>query len=876
MKKKYSLASFSIINLFSLLFLLLTSFALGQEMNKYDFLLHDNWVIQSSGLVSADGNIISTENYIPADWYRAKVPSTVLGTLVADGEYPNIFVGKNLQKVPKERFLKPWWYRTSFDIPDNGLKTIKLEFDGINYRADIWLNGKLMANKDSIYGSFRRFTLNISDYVKIGQKNILVVEVFPPVPGDPTIGFVDWNPEPPDHNMGIWRTVTLKLSGPVSISSPFVKTKVNIETLKSAQLTISAKVQNNTKHKVSGILSGAIGKLKFSQDVSLEPSENKIVTFKPNKYPSLKIKNPRLWWTHDFGKPELYNLSLTFSTGNKISDEKDIHFGIHQVSDYVNKYGYRGYKLNGKKILIRGGGWVDHLFLNNSSKNLVAQIKYAVHMNLNAIRMEGFWGSSQEIYNLCDKNGILILAGWSCQWEWAPLIGKPVDKYGGIKSPADMDLVSKSWADQIKWLRNHPSILVWLYGSDKYPRPELEKRFLNILAKYDPTRPHLASAKGWDSKISGPTRVKMLGPYDYEPPSYWYIDTSYGGAYGFNTETGPGPQVPPVESIKKMIPADSLWPINDIWYYHCARHAFGKLDRYTTAMDKRLGKANSLKEYCTKAQFLNYEGMRAMYEAFDANKYKATGVIQWMYNAAWPKLWWQLYDYYLMPNGAFYGAREAGQPIHIQYNYGSNSVDVVNNTLHPFDNIKAEINIYNFNLSNKYKKDKIISVNSNQTNELQQLPNILDLSKTYFLDLKLFNKAGAVLSSNFYVLSTKPDVLEPDSSTWYVTPQKEYADMSELDDLKEVKLNSSYKITEDHDEETITVSLENPTHSLAFMVFLSITKGKSSDSVLPIFWDDNYFSLLPGEKRVIKGHYSVDDLDGKKPSLRISGWNVSD
>ncbi len=876
MKKKFCLNNILVNQLIFIFFLSLSNLAFGKGTNEHEFQLHNNWMIQSTKLVSTDGNIISTKNYVPKDWYKTEVPSTVMGTLVADGEYPNIFVGKNLQKVPKERFQKPWWYRTEFTIPNEGLKTVKLEFDGIIYRANIWMNGKLIASKDSIFGTFRRFELNVTNVAKIGEKNILAIEVFPPVPGDPTLGFVDWNPEPPDHNMGIWRTVTLKLSGSVSINSPYVKTKINTKTLKSAQLTISAQLQNNTRRKVTGKLTGKIGDIEFSENVSLEPKENKIVTFTPGKYSVLKIKNPRLWWTHDFGKPELYNLSLTFLTENKISDEKDIHFGIRQVSDYVNKYGYRGYKLNGKKILIRGGGWVDHLFLNNSSKNLVAQIKYAVQMNLNALRMEGFWGSSQEIYNLCDKYGILILVGWSCQWEWAPLIGKPVDKYGGIKSPEDMNLIAKSWKDQITWLRNHPSILVWLYGSDKYPRPELEKRFLNILAKYDPTRPHLASAKGWDSKISGPTRVKMLGPYDYEPPSYWYVDTSYGGAYGFNTETGPGPQVPPVESIKKMIPKDSLWPINDIWYYHCAANAFSTLDRYTKAMDKRLGKANSVEEYCTKAQFLNYEGMRAMYEAFDANKYKATGVIQWMYNAAWPKLWWQLYDYYLMPNGAFYGARKAGESIHIQYNYGNNSVDLVNNTLHSYNNVNAKINIYNFDLSNKYQKSEIVNIKSNKSIRLQRLPNITDLSKTYFLDLKLFNKTGKASNSNFYVLSTKPDVLEPDSSTWYVTPQKEYADMTELNELKKVKLNSSYKITKHNGEETITVSLENPTHSLAFMVFLSVTKGKNGESVLPIFWDDNYFSLMPGEKRIIKGHYSVEDLNGKQASLKIAGWNVSE
>ena len=160
----------------------------------------------------------------------------------------------------------------------------------------------------------------------------------------------------------------------------------------------------------------------------------------------------------------------------------------------------------------------------------------------------------------------------------------------------------------------------------------------------------------------------MNGPYDYVPPIYWYADTKNGGAFGFNTETGPGPQVPPVESIKKFIPKDHLWPIDTMWNYHCGGNVFCNLNRYNEAIDNRLGKPAGLEEYVTKAQFINYESMRAMYEAFTSNKYNATGIVQWMYNSAWPKFWWQLYDYYLMPNAAFYGAKKACEPLHIQYN----------------------------------------------------------------------------------------------------------------------------------------------------------------------------------------------------------------
>ena len=376
-----------------------------------------------------------------------------------------------------------------------------------------------------------------------------------------------------------------------------------------------------------------------------------------------------------------------------------VRFGIREIADYRTEEGYRGFKLNGRKILIRGGGWADDLLLDVKHKKLQAEVLYARHMNLNALRLEGFWGTSQDLYNLCDENGILIMVGWSCQWEWTDYLGRPADEpYGGITTPEIMDLVAESWKDQILWLRNHPAIFVWAEGSDMIPHPDLERRYIAILKEIDPTRPTLVSTKGKTSEITGPSGVKMLGPYDYVPPVYWYVDTKNGGAYGFNTETGPGPQVPPLESLRKMMPEDKLWPINDFWNFHCSRGMFKDLARYNEAMDRRLGPAKDLEDYLRKAQFLNYEAMRAMFEAFVANKYKSTGVIQWMYNSAWPKLWWQLYDYYLQPNGAFYGARKAGEPVHLIYNYGNQEIAAVNSSATPSPKLKATIRVLDFGL----------------------------------------------------------------------------------------------------------------------------------------------------------------------------------
>ncbi|MEO8719799.1 MAG: glycoside hydrolase family 2 protein [Ginsengibacter sp.] len=538
--------------------------------------------------------------------------------------------------------------------------------------------------------------------------------------------------------------------------------------------------------------------------------------------------------------------------------------------------GFRGYRLNGRKILIRGGGWTDPMLLNATPAYERAGIDYAVHMNFNALRMEGFWGGNQHIYNLCDEKGILLMVGFSCQWEWEHLIGGGYeDKYGSIITPEQMDMAAKSWRDQIVWLRNHPSVFLWLYGSDKWPRPELERKYLDVLKNYDPSRPYAQSAKEWKSEVTGPTGMKMRGPYDYVPPDYWYVDTAYGGAFGFNTETGPGPQIPVLESLKKMIPKDSLWPIGSSWLYHAARGNFHNLTRYNDAMDGRLGKATDIYDYERKAQYLNYEGMRAMFEAFESNRFEATGIIQWMYNASWPKLWWQLYDYYLMPTGAFYGARKANEPLHISYNYGDNEIEVMNNSGKSVDGLTAEINVLDFNSISVLKElTSVPDLISKETKQVFSLPDGLNLTKTYFLNLKLFDKNHKHVSDNFYVLSTQKDLLDKKKSNWYVTPQTQYADLTLLQQLPKVKLQTSVQVSNKDEKTRIQVKLKNPTSHLAFMVYPDLKKGNSDESVVPVFWDENYFTLLPGEERTVSVWCHTSDLDGQKAKVIVGGWNI--
>jgi exo-1,4-beta-D-glucosaminidase len=839
--------------------------------------LQDQWQIQSSDKISAEGNEISTVHFKPVKWYEAKVPNSTLGTLVDDGVFKNIFFNRNLEKIPDSLFNVPWWYRRTFIVNNTSAGQVyRLRFNGISYRADVWLNGKKIASADSIKGSFRQFIFNITPYIKKGE-NVLAMKVSQAGPGDLNIGFVDWNPEPADNNMGIWRDVHLLETGPVSLDQPFVVTDVDTATLDHANITLRVNVENHSDKNINGVLKATIGNdIHISKQVSLAANESKEIILTPEEYRALSIEHPKLWWTHDLGKPNLYTLEMNFETGHKISDSRKLKFGIRTVSGYMTDKGFRGYRLNGKKVLIKGGGWTDPMLLRATPAYEEAGIDYAVHMNFNALRMEGFWGENQHLYDLCDEKGILIMVGFSCQWEWKNLMHTATDdKYGVISTPDQIDVATKSLRDQVIWLRDHPSIFLWLYGSDKWPRPALETKYLHVLSTCDNTRPYVQSAKEWTSEITGRTGMKMRGPYDYVPPVYWYVDTTYGGAFGFNTETGPGPEVPVLESLEKMIPKDSLWPISSSWLYHAARGQFHNLTRYNNAMDKRLGTASSLNDYERKAQYLNYEGMRSMFEAFEANRFEATGIIQWMYNASWPKLWWQLYDYYLMPTGAFYGARVASEPLHVSYNYGHNAVDVMNNTGKAVDKLSAEIKVLNFDLKPVLKKAVLVpGIGSKETKEVFSLPTDLKFSKTYFLDLKLLNGQHQTVSNNFYVLSTDYDSLDVKKSTWFVTPQTHYADLTLLQQLPAVKLQTSEITTNGRGKTILHVKVKNPTSHLAFMVYLDLKKDNSNKSVVPVFWDNNYFSLLPGEERTIAVWCHTADLEGKQPRVVTGGWNI--
>ncbi|HEY1951340.1 MAG TPA: beta galactosidase jelly roll domain-containing protein, partial [Gemmatimonadaceae bacterium] len=820
--------------------LCLAQAARGQEQLP----LHSGWLIQSSAKVGVDGATISSTAYKPADWYRATVPSTVVGSLVQDSLYGDPFFGMNLRDLPGTSFkiganfvhtdmdpqspyAVPWWYRTTFRVPASMRgKRITLNFDGINYRANVWLDGKRLADSSAVAGTYRRYQFDVTDALNKSGENALAVEVFAPKPADLQTTWVDWNPSPPDKDMGVWQPAYLRASGGVVIEYPEVVSHVDAATLHSADLTVVTGLRNLSGAPVTGTLRGRIGNVAFSKPVTLAANDSAQVQFSPDSFPQLRFTNPRLWWPAQMGKPELYDLSLEFTSNGGVADRQQLRFGIREITSAPTPKGGRLFSINGRRILIRGGGWAPDMFFRQQPERQDAQMRYALDMHLNTLRLEGNY-ENDRFWHQTDSLGILVMTGWVCcsAWEeWA--------KWG----PEQTTVAAASLRDQIRRLRGHPSALTWLNGSDNPPPANVEQMYLDIEKQEVWPNPTISSASAKPTTVTGASGVKMTGPYDWVPPGYWMQDSTHGGAWAYNTETSPGAAVPPIESMRRMIPEQDIkWPLDTVWFYHAAGGQFTHLlDRFNAALSTRYGSPTTAEDYTITSQLMSYEGERAMFEAYRRNEYVSTGVIQWMFNNAWPSIYWHLFDWYLRPGGGYFGTKKANEPVHVIYSYDDRSVAIVNSnkTGTAIHGARLRARVLGLDGSEKFARDTVIDIPADSSMRVFILPEPTGVTGAYFADLRLNAADGSPISNNFYWLSTRMDVLS-DSSTWYMTPVNRYADFTALRGMPQAAVNARASFTRSGGTGQARVTLTNPGKSIAFFLRMQVT-GKGGEEALPV------------------------------------------
>ena len=842
-----------------------------------------HWEIQSSAKAQEDGAEVSSPGYSTHDWYAASGRATVLAGLLEDGTYKNVFYGDDLRAVTEpdssgSLFVIPWWYRTEFALAQ-GTQAIRtlVRINGVIASADVWVNGHKVADHAAVAGAYPVYEFDVTRWVHAGS-NILALHVYP---GDPRIslsmGWVDWNPTPPDNNMGPWRGVHIVRTGPVQLRFPQVAATLSMPDLARAALAVNVEARNLDSVAHDATITAVVAGVPLRRTIHLAAGQTRQVSFSTRTDPGLELTHPRVWWPIGMGAHPLYHLQMTAIVDGATSDRASATFGIRSVSSELTAQGYRRFFINGKPVLIRGGGWAPDMFLRDDPQRLEAQFSYVRNLGLNAIRSEGKLEDGR-FYDLADRDGIMILAGWECcdKWESAAKTG------GAPWDAADYKVAAASMASEARLLRNHPSVIAFLIGSDNAPPPAIAKMYVDTLHAENWPSPIIAAASDQGTAETGPSGMKMTGPYAWVPPSYWYAD-KLGGAFGFNSETSAGADIPLLDELTRMLSPQelrALWQSPQVRQYHAAASwsPFSRIVPFDTALARRYGTPRSLADYVAKAQLENYDDVRAQFEAYSAHMdaaSPATGVIYWMLNNAWPSLHWHLYDYSLDPAGAYFGAKKANEPVHIQYSYDSRAVVLVNHTLSSRHGLQAMIRVRNLDGSVRYaQRLQHLDVSGDSARRLLTLPEPAALSRTYFVELDLTSANGKPVSRNVYWLSTQSDDLDWKHSNWYLTPVTQYADLTALQSLPRATSEVRATLRRENGGYTATVTLTVPASSkaVALLQHVSLKQPAGGKPVVPILWSDNDVTLWPGESLTLTAHFAA--REEAMPVVELSGWNV--
>ncbi|MEO7066656.1 MAG: sugar-binding domain-containing protein [Rhodanobacter sp.] len=842
-----------------------------------------HWQIQASAKVQQSGVAVSSAGFSTDGWYPVSGRATVMAGLLENGKYKNVFHGDNLRTVSvpdsnQHQFVVPWWYRTQFTLAKRvpGGHTL-LRSNGIVGGADVWLNGHLVAPRAELRGAYPVRVFDVTPWVHEGV-NTLALRVHSADPQlDLSMGWVDWNPQPPDNNMGPWRGIDIIHSGPVQLRFPVVTSTLSLPDLAQATLTVKVDVANLDTAPHDAAVTGEVAGVALRRVVNLKPGQSETIVFSPKTDPGLALHQPKVWWPIGMGAQPLYQAQFTATVEGVSSDQASATFGIRSVQSSLTKQGYRQFFINGKPLLIRGAGWAPDMFLRHDPARVAAEFSYVRNLGLNTIRSEGKL-EDPYFYDLADRDGILILAGWECcdKWESAAKTG------GQPWNDADEKIAAESMASEARLLRNHPSVIGFLIGSDNAPPTALAKLYVDTLRAADWPNPIISDAAEQKTAVTGPSGFKMRGPYAWVPPAYWYAD-KLGGAFGFDSEVSAGADIPRLEDVERMLSPqerEALWKYPDIRQFHAASawSPFSSIEPFDTALAKRYGVPKNLADYVQKAQLANYDNVRAQFEAFNAHMDAAnasTGVIYWMLNNAWPSLHWHLYDYYMNPAGAYFGAKKANEAVHIQYSYDTRAVLLVNHTLTDQHGLQATIRVRNLDGSVRFDKHLTgIDLAGNHTLQLLTLPALSGLSRTYFVELRLQSGGEQPVSRNVYWLSTQPDVLDWARSSWYLTPVTQYADLTALQSLPTATSEVHATQRRDGDEDVVTVTLKVPISSKAVALYqhVAIRRAAQGDLALPIRWSDNDVTLWPGESLTLTARYAA--LGTAIPVVEVSGWNV--
>ncbi|KAF4124727.1 exo-1,4-beta-D-glucosaminidase [Geosmithia morbida] len=853
------------------------------------------WALSSSSDIKTDAiaSLSKPGETDTSSWHQISVSKcTLMACLLEIGVYNDqeLWFSDNLESFDWAQFTVPWVYRSEFGLKPSHGRHFFLQTHGITSRGDIFLNGEPVANKSVQSGAYAGHEFDITHLV--AEDNALLILVYPTnYYHDLALGFIDWNPNPPDNGTGIWRDVVIRQTGPVSLGP--LTALVAIE---PAHVSLRSTAENIEDRKAeisaTAVIKEPNGGRKYvlEKTITLEPGESRVIEFNQT------FDDPEIWWPRQWGDQPLYSAELSISTAahSGVSDSVNGTFGLRSVTSKVNKDDDRVFTVNGHPFQVIGSGYSADMFLRFDPEYFETIVQYMLDMGLNTIRLEGK-NEHPELYEIADRYGLMVMAGWECcnKWEtWKhneDVAADPPDYWDA----ADYRDARAAAKHEGHMLQTHPSMLAFLVGSDYWPDDRATDIYADEFWDVGLQIPIVASAskRGYPERL-GPSGMKMEGPYDWVPPNYWYetepSEDRYGAAFGFGSELGAGVGTPEIGSLRKFLTKgdmDDLWKRPEKRLYHMSTNVsqFYNRNIYNEGLYRRYGKPTSLEDYLRKAQMMDYEATRAEHEAF-ASRWStgrvATGLVYWMLNSAWPSLHWSQFDKYLHPGGSYFGSKTGARAEHVAYNYVDRDVWVINRSLSRSGRRVIEAEVVDLG-GRRVAGDKFeVETKPNKSSRVGAVPGLQNTSTAdaVFLRLVLCDSGDGedeVVSRNVYWIPPTVDRLNWTASTWYHTPVDGYADLTSLFSMDEAHVNtlaartSTTKDATERDGASYTVTLENTSTVPAFFIRLNLVDADGGD-VTPVIWSDNYVTLWPGETMKLR----VDDGKGAGAAVLVDGVNV--
>lgn len=834
------------------------------------------WDLQSSSKTSnCNPPTLSKPGADTSSWYHAPVSRcTLMGCLLEAGVYKDseLWFSNTLENFDKSQFGVNWCYRQEFSLVPATGQHFFLKTHGISSKADLYLNSQLVADKSEQAGSYAGYTYDITKFV--AANNALLIRTYPTDYNvDLAVGFVDWNPYPPDSGSGVWRDVEIKQTGSVALGDLRIAYDLAQPLGSSATVTLKATAQNLESSSVTVSLAGVVdgdSQQTASKSFTLAPMATQELSV------SVKLDSIKLWWPKQWGDQPLYAAQLTASVGGKVSDvTAKKNFGLRQVSSKVNSNSDTIFTVNGKPFQVSGGGYSPDMFLRWDAAYFENVAKYVLDMGMNTIRLEGKM-EQPELYDIADRLGVFIMAGWECCDKWEAWSYNDEGSSKAVWVDSDYVIGNASMLHEALMIQSHPSALAFLVGSDFWPDDKATALYLNSLKAADWNAAIISSAsKRGYPKALGPSGMKMDGPYDWVPPNYWFDTTGsedrLGSSFGFGSELGSGVGTPELGSLKKFLSKadmDDLWksPSKGLWHMSSSNGQFHNRKLYNAALYARFGSPTSLDDYLMKAQMMDYEATRSQYEGYSAMwnaQRPATGLIYWMLNNVWPGLHWNQFDYYLHPAGSYFGTKVGSRIEHAAFDPVKSAVWLINHSLKAQGARTVAVDIVGLDGKVVSSSKMSATTTPNTSKNIGTITAIKGPKAVQLLRLVLSDDQGKVLSRNVYWVGTSIDTLNWGGSDWYYTPVSKYADFKPLNTMAKATVSGSSAKSGNGWK----VTLENKSSVPAVFIRLNLVDAAGAD-VVPVNWSDNYITLWPNEK------ITLDTSGSGAAAVEISGKNV--